>query len=82
MFRKILVGFDGEVEEAKSLGVGLKTQILAGHPAQTIVRFAEEESFDLIIMGHSGSSAVWGRFLGTTTEKVMGHAHCSVLVVR
>ncbi len=74
--------FKGVKEKAQAMGVGLETQIRPGHPARTIVDFAEEGGFDLIIMGHSGSSGVWGGFLGTTTEKVTRHAHCSVLVVR
>jgi nucleotide-binding universal stress UspA family protein len=51
-----------------------------GHPAQEIVNAAEALGADLIIVGHSGHSAVWGRFLGTTAEKVSRHAHCSVLI--
>lgn len=69
-------------ERARAVGIHLRTHIMAGHPAQTIVRFAEEGGFDLIVVGHSGSSGAWGRFLGTTTEKLTRHAHCSVLVVR
>lgn len=51
-----------------------------GHPAQEIVNTAEALGADLIVIGHSGHSAVWGRFLGTTAEKVSRHAHCSVLI--
>lgn len=51
-----------------------------GHPAQEIVNAAEALAADVIVLGHSGHSAVWGRFLGTTAEKVSRHAHCSVLI--
>ena len=73
-------------EQAKKMasesGVALHIDIKAGHVAQTVVRFAEQEGFDLIVMGHSGHSGVWANFLGTTTEKVSRHAPCSVLIVR
>lgn len=63
-------------------GIEVKTGIRAGHPAKTIVEVAKEGKFDLILVGHSGLSEVWARFLGTTAEKVSRHAPCSVLIVR
>jgi nucleotide-binding universal stress UspA family protein len=36
----------------------------------------------LVVVGHTGHSGVWGRFLGTTAEKVSRHAAGSVLIVR
>src|SRR3989304_5213151 len=50
--------------------------------AQAIARLAAEGSFDLVVIGHSGHSGVWGMFLGSTADKVVRHASCSVLVVR
>ena len=67
---------------AKEAGVKLKTILRAGHPAQTIVEVAKEGGFDAVLVGHSGLSGVWAKFLGTTAEKVSRHAPCSVLIVR
>jgi nucleotide-binding universal stress UspA family protein len=61
-------------------GVKLHTMILAGHPAEKLVQAAQQSGADLLILGHSGHSAVWGRFLGGTVEKVSRHATCSVLI--
>ena len=77
----------GEVlDEARRLaaaqGVTLNVEQAAGQPAQAIVRYAQEHAFDLIVLGHSGHSGVWGAFLGTTADKIVRHAECSVLVVR
>jgi nucleotide-binding universal stress UspA family protein len=47
-----------------------------------MVRAAERHRADLIVVGHSGHSSVWGRFLGSTAEKTGHHAPCSVLIVR
>lgn len=74
------------LEEASSYaagrGVAMQADIRAGHPAQEIVRAADDQGADLIVVGHSGHSGVWGRFLGGTAEKVSRHAACSVLIVR
>ncbi len=67
---------------ADSQGVELQTEVRAGHPAQRIVEAAGDHQVDLIVIGHSGHSGVWGRFLGSTAEKVSRHATCSVLLVR
>jgi nucleotide-binding universal stress UspA family protein len=67
------------LEEASSYaaerGEAIQADIRAGHPAQ-------DQGADLIVIGHSGHSGVWGRFLGGTAEKVSRHAACSVLIVR
>ncbi|MBI4203069.1 MAG: universal stress protein [Chloroflexi bacterium] len=70
-------------DEAKLLGTEFeRADILLGHVAQTIINHASEIQCDLIVMGHSGRSGVWGRFLGTTADKVSRYAHCAVLIVR
>jgi nucleotide-binding universal stress UspA family protein len=61
-------------------GVHPHLTMRTGHPAQELVAAAEAWHADLLVMGHTGHSGVWGRFLGTTAEKVSRHAHCSVLI--
>lgn len=67
---------------AREQGVDLRPKILAGHPAESTVRYAQEHSFDLIVIGHSGHSGIWGTLLGSTTARVVDQARCDVLVVR
>jgi nucleotide-binding universal stress UspA family protein len=67
---------------AQELGVALQTRIVAGHAAESIIRFARSGGFDLIVISHIGRSGVWGVLLGSTTSRVVDHAHCDVLVVR
>lgn len=78
--------FQGIAEELRSVSEAHEIEIhgdnRAGHPAQTLLRYAEEGAFDLIVLGHKGHSGLWGRFLGHTTDKVSENAHCSVLIVR
>ncbi len=61
-------------------GITLQTEIRAGHPAQELVRAAGHHHADLLVLGRSGHSAIWGRFIGTTAEKVARHVDCSVLI--
>jgi len=67
---------------AQNGGIELKTLSQTGHPAQTIIQVAGEGKFDLILVGHSGLSGVWAKFLGSTAERVSRHSPCSVLIVR
>jgi nucleotide-binding universal stress UspA family protein len=67
---------------ALEMKVNLQFEVLEGHPAQVLVNYAKEKGFDLIVVGHSGHSGLWGNLLGSTTDKVVDHAHCCVLVVR
>ncbi|MCL5110360.1 MAG: universal stress protein [Chloroflexi bacterium] len=67
---------------AKEQGVVLRAQTVVGHAAHTIVQYAKEQGVDLIAIGHSGQSGIWGALLGSTTARVVDQAHCDVLVVR
>jgi nucleotide-binding universal stress UspA family protein len=72
---------DEAVEKLKGLGVEAKTIEAAGHIAGSIVDEADRGGFDLIVIGASGHHTV-ERFVGSTTTRVVSHAHCDVLVVR
>jgi nucleotide-binding universal stress UspA family protein len=67
---------------SKQSGVEIHAESRSGHPAQTLLTFAEEGNFDLIVLGNRGHSGLWGRFLGHTADKISENAHCSVLIVR
>ena len=47
-----------------------------------LVKLAAENGFDLIVIGHSDHSELWGRLLGDTADRIADHAHCSVLIVK
>ena len=69
-------------EVATQLGQSIPCEAARGHPAKAIIKFAVEGGFDLIVVGHSDHSALWGRLLGDTADRIADHAHCSVLVVK
>jgi nucleotide-binding universal stress UspA family protein len=64
-------------------GVKAKTILKAGHPAQTIIKVAEEEGFDLIIIGNRGLGGLQKLLLGSVGYEVIQEAKsCSVLMVK
>ncbi len=63
-------------------GVKVSTTILRGSIARNIVKAAEADNVDLIILGESGRSGLSRISLGTVAESVMRLASCPVLIVR
>jgi len=65
-------------------GKDLKVQTLLrfGKPAEVILHTAEEMGIDLIILGPSKYSYLRRRILGSTADKVVERAHCSVLIMK
>ena len=53
----------------------------AGHPVETILRVADREKVDLIIVGSRGMRGIREVFLGSVSSAVMHHALCPVLIV-
>jgi nucleotide-binding universal stress UspA family protein len=69
------------VFDAKNLPV--ETVLEAGLvPANLIIRKAQEENFDRIIIGSTGQNALERILMGSTAAKVVAHAPCEVTVVR
>ncbi len=77
---------EGTTKKVKDLlgdkNVAVSSDILYGTPESLIVETAEEMRADLIVLGSHGYRA-WERLLlGSVSNSVVHHAHCSVLVVR
>jgi nucleotide-binding universal stress UspA family protein len=69
-------------QDAEEWGVSLTTEVCPGAPAETIVRFARDGAYDLIVMGYKGHSRLHEYLVGATTTRVLHLAPCSVLIVR
>jgi nucleotide-binding universal stress UspA family protein/CBS domain-containing protein len=54
----------------------------AGSAAQTITRTAQAGGYDLIVIGAGKHGSLWSGLLGSTADRVVDTAPCSVLVVR
>ncbi|SES73283.1 universal stress protein A [Nitrosospira multiformis] len=67
---------------ADRLGVDVRQRWLVwGVPAQEIVRVAEQEQVDLIIVGSHGRHGL-ALLLGSTANSVLHHAKCDVIAIR
>jgi nucleotide-binding universal stress UspA family protein len=73
---------DEAVNHLKRQALSPTVHIKFGKPADTILRIAEDLGADLVILGTHPHAAVRRRVLGATVDKVIDHAHCSVLVIR
>ncbi len=67
---------------ADQLGVEpARRWMIWGVPGQEIVRLAERESIDLIVIGSHGRHGL-ALLLGSTANDVLHHAQCDVMAVR
>ena len=60
----------------------VRTRIRVGNPAKEIIREAEEGNYDLVIVGSRPTHKLLTRLLGTTTEWVVSHTSCPVLIAK
>jgi nucleotide-binding universal stress UspA family protein len=67
---------------AEELGGDVDCIVVAGTPHMEIARLAEERQPDLIVMATHGRGFFSHALIGSTTERVLRHAPCPVLVVR
>jgi len=56
--------------------------LLEGHPADEIVKFAEQNDIEMIVMGTLGKTGLDRFLLGSAAENVVRHSKIPVLVVR
>ena len=78
---EILESMQQEFQSSKHFMVNFRKMLREGDPAAEIVKAAEEEDVDLIIVG-TGKNIIVKRLLGSVSEKVVHSAPCNVLLVR
>jgi nucleotide-binding universal stress UspA family protein len=66
----------------QSKGIAVTGDVLEGAPAKAILRVAEAEKFDLIVMGSRGLGQFEGLLMGSVSDRVLHHAQIPVMVVR
>lgn len=70
------------IEEAKKAGIKLHVKVQAGHEVETIVHYAKEGNFDLLVIGFMGHSKIFGRVWGSTSQNITKLSPCTVMVVK
>ncbi len=56
--------------------------VRVGQPGMEIIAAAKQHGADLIVMGSHGKSGIERLLVGSVSERVIGHSHCPVLVVK
>lgn len=70
-------------ETARKAGVAsVSKELLQGEPVEEILTFLGDRHPDLLVMGARGLSTARRLLLGSVSDGVAHHAHCSILIVR
>jgi nucleotide-binding universal stress UspA family protein len=71
---------DKVVATLKEKGITAKTEILAGNPAEEIIKYSQKNNVDLIIMSTRGRSGISRWVFGSVAEKVIRNSTVPVLI--
>ncbi len=66
----------------KDLPIQLVAQVISGHPANSILQYAQDFQIDLIVIATHGRSGLASVLLGSVTDKIVHKSPCPVLTVR
>ena len=69
-------------DKAKTNNVEIRTEIVIGHPADQIIKFAAEKKSDMVIVGQRGKSKIANWLLGSVSKRVATYAPCTVTIVK
>jgi nucleotide-binding universal stress UspA family protein len=70
------------VEAVGEVPAEVHTELIEGDPAEAIIEVAKTRESNVIVMGSRGLGRLAGLVLGSTSQKVVSHAPCPVLIVR
>src|SRR5216684_2445213 len=73
---------DAARAQAQAAGIAIESHLLPGHAVQAIVVLVNEQHFDLLVVGFMGHTRLYQQIIGSTTERLVRLAPCSVLVVK
>ncbi|OTG76846.1 universal stress protein [Acinetobacter terrae] len=79
----IIESLDAAKAKFHEKGIEVKTKLLEGQVIhREIIRAAEENHADLIIIGSHGRTGFKKLFLGSVAQSLLGESHIPVLIVR
>ena len=74
---------DEKTKEYGNIGnISLQSKVIIGIPADEIIKFADDENIDLIIMGTTGLGVSKIKAIGSVARSVSEKAKCPVMLVR
>jgi nucleotide-binding universal stress UspA family protein len=71
---------DKIVEGLKEKGITARVEVLAGNPAEEILKYSQKNDIDLIIMSTRGRSGISRLVFGSVAEKVIRGSTIPVLI--
>jgi len=72
----------GVREKLANESIKTEFNVVVGHPAEQLVRYAEAHQIDHIVVGHRGHTLFERWLIGSVARQVIAYAHCAVTVVR
>ena len=66
----------------KDTEVSFEIVRLTGSPKREIINYSKENNIDLIVLGSTGLDAIDRFIIGSTTQYIVNHASCNVMVVK
>jgi len=63
-------------------GIKVESILLEGYPSDELIRYAEENEMDIVVMGTLGKTGVDRILLGSVAGNLVRHSKISVMVVR
>ena len=90
VLREFASGTDREADARRRLdellrqagAVGAHAEVLTGDPGLATADYAKRVNAELIVVTSHGHHGVRRLLLGSVAERIIRHAHCSVLVLR
>jgi nucleotide-binding universal stress UspA family protein len=74
--------FRGLKEKAQKKNVEIRTEVVVGHPADQIIKYASDKKTDMIVVGHRGKSKIAGWLQGSVSKRIGTYAPCTVTIVK
>ena len=66
----------------KDTEVSFEIVRLTGSPKREIINYSKENNIDLIVLGSTGLDAIDRFIIGSTTQYIVNHASCNVMVIK
>ena len=63
-------------------GINVESILLEGNPSEELIRYADKEKMDIVIMGSLGKTGVDRLLLGSVAGNLVRHSKVPVMVVR
>jgi nucleotide-binding universal stress UspA family protein len=69
-------------QKALEAGINYEIKIIRGEPGPSIVEYANENKFDVVLIGSRGLNALQEFMLGSVSHKVAKRAKCPVMIIK